>query len=137
MKIRVIEVGKVKLSPIFKRRLKKLLQLVFEGEKGTLKELNIIFMGDSGIRKINREFLKKDRPTDVISFNLDPIGEIYISVDTARRKAREYGFDAEFELARYAVHGLLHILGFDHEDVKMAEEMSSREEKYLNLWQQL
>ncbi len=137
MKIRVIEVEKVKLSPIFKRHLRKLLQLVFEGERGALEELNVIFMGDTRIRRINREFLKKDRPTDVISFNLGPIGEIYISVDTARRKAREYGFDAEFELARYAVHGLLHILGYDHEDVKMAEEMSSKEEHYLNLWQQL
>jgi len=133
MKIRVIDLTK-KLSPNFTRRLKSCLRVVAEREL-KVKELNVILVTDSYIRKLNKTFLGKDKPTDVLSFGLDNLGEIYISVDTARRNARKYGFTAEFEIWRYALHGLLHIAGYDHKDKSQEKAMEASEEKYLSLWE--
>ncbi len=135
MKIRVIEYGKVKLSPVFKRRVKNLIGLILQREQHFFSEINVIFTTDNRIRRINRTFLGKNRPTDVISFNLDEVGEIYISVDTARKRVKDYGFDAEYEMARYCVHGLLHIIGYDHKDKSKAILMGKKEEEYLALWE--
>ncbi|MEO0239213.1 MAG: rRNA maturation RNase YbeY [candidate division WOR-3 bacterium] len=134
MKIRVIEYGKVKLSPSFKKRVKNLLESVLRKENHRLEELNVIFTTDNRVKRINKTFLGKNKPTDVLSFNLDSIGEIYISVDTARKKAKEYGVDAEYEMARYCLHGLLHIIGYDHKDKSKASLMGQKEEEYLALW---
>ncbi|MDI6851927.1 MAG: rRNA maturation RNase YbeY [bacterium] len=135
MKIRVIEYGKVKLSPVFKKRVKRLIGYILRGEEHSFSEINVILTTDNRIKRINRTFLGKNRPTDVISFNLDEIGEIYISVDTARKRAKEYGFDAEYEMARYCIHGLLHIVGYDHKDKSKARLMGKKEEEYLALWE--
>jgi Predicted metal-dependent hydrolase len=78
MKIRVIEYGKVKLSPTFKKRIKNLLESVLRKEDHTLEELNVIFTTDNRVKRINKTFLGKNKPTDVLSFNLDAVGEIYI-----------------------------------------------------------
>lgn len=86
-------------------------------------ELSILVTSDPGIRRLNREFRGIDRATDVLSFpggealpGQDPyLGDLAISLDTARRRAREDGRPLSAELARYLAHGLLHLLGYDHE----------------------
>jgi len=82
-------------------------------------ELSITFESDECLRNLNREFLGKDEPTDVIAFNLSRgedylIGDIYISVDRAVEQAREYEVDLEQELLRLELHGILHLVGYDH-----------------------
>ncbi|MGB9824025.1 MAG: rRNA maturation RNase YbeY [Candidatus Hydrothermia bacterium] len=132
MKIRVIDTVK-DLSPIFLRKIKRLAGKVAEKET-QLKELNIVLVNDHFIRKLNKKYLGKDRSTDVLSFNLGEIGEIYISIDTARRNAKRYNFPAVFEIWRYTLHGILHIAGFEHKDKSHESQMEQEEELYLKLW---
>lgn len=107
-------------------------------------ELSILLTGDAGIRRLNRKFRGKDKATDVLSFPAgeEPaipgmprfLGDLAISLDTARRRAREDGRTLSFELARYLAHGLLHLLGYDHErSEREARRMARREADLLGL----
>jgi rRNA maturation RNase YbeY len=88
-------------------------------------ELSILFVGDRAMRTLNRTWRGKDRTTDVLSFSLregkfpsirpDLLGDIVISVPAAARQAREEGHSLGREIDRLLVHGLVHLLGYDHE----------------------
>jgi probable rRNA maturation factor len=77
----------------------------------------VVLCSDYLIRKLNRQYRKKDKATDVLSFRLgddDLLGEIYISPQRAKVQARRYGVAYEEELKRLLIHGLLHLMGYDH-----------------------
>ncbi len=83
-------------------------------------ELNIIFVNDKYIKAINKAYRGKDRSTDVLSFNYEGIesnllGEVYISVETAKRQAKNHKHELSDEIIKLIVHGILHIHGYDHE----------------------
>ena len=85
-------------------------------------ELSIVLISDAQIKRLNKLYRNKDKPTDVLSFPIGEkvedwliLGDIVISVDTARRQAQELGYSLEEELKRLLVHGLVHLLGYDHE----------------------
>lgn len=89
---------------------------------GLIEDVNFILVGDREIRRLNRRYLRHDRATDVLAFGRDPrepsaaqapFGEVVISVETARRQAREEGHPVGREIAILATHGLLHLLGYD------------------------
>jgi probable rRNA maturation factor len=89
--------------------------------------VNFIFVTDRRIHELNRRFLKRDRPTNVISFNCDEphlpgepqlLGEVYVSRDRARAQAREYGVSCASEIRRLVLHGLLHLLGLTHRQME-------------------
>ena len=105
-------------------------------------EVSVTFMSDEEIQKVNNEYRGINQPTDVISFALEEmsegetaiiaqqgipvvLGDIIISVDTAFRQAGEYGHDINREIGFLALHGFLHLLGYDHltkdDEVKMFE----------------
>lgn len=95
----------------------------------------MVLTDDSEIQELNRSFRQKDRPTDVLSFPAnekdDPfpstsLGDVVISVDTARRQANEYGVLFEEEITRLLLHGILHLLGYDHEGVPPVEAQAMR-----------
>jgi len=85
-------------------------------------EVTLAFVGERAIRTLNRKFMKKDRPTDVLSFPLGEkgpdgrfyLGDIVIAVPVAARQAREKGHGLDRELRLLAIHGFLHLVGFDH-----------------------
>jgi len=83
-------------------------------------EISLTLLDDEGIGALNHRYLGKDRPTDVLAFSLGdgpaPLGDIYLGVEQARRQAEELGVALEEELVRLAVHGTLHVLGYDHPD---------------------
>ncbi|MDA0328352.1 MAG: rRNA maturation RNase YbeY [Gemmatimonadetes bacterium] len=83
-------------------------------------EVSLTLLPDAEMRRLNREYLYKDVSTDVIAFSLGDdtrvIGDIYIGFDQAVRQAAEYGVVLHEELARLAIHGMLHVLGHDHSD---------------------
>ncbi|MEK4964634.1 rRNA maturation RNase YbeY [Weizmannia sp. FSL K6-3076] len=115
-------------------------------EDGT--ELSVTFTDNEGIREINRDYRGKDQPTDVISFALEEMGEgeieitgaemprvlgdIIISVPRAREQAGEYGHSFERELGFLAVHGFLHLLGYDHMTKEDETEMFGRQNEILD-----
>lgn len=81
-------------------------------------EISVTLLDDEGIRSLNRAYLAKDRPTDVIAFTLGGggqlLGDVYVGMEQARRQAAELGVPLEEELVRLTVHGTLHVLGHDH-----------------------
>lgn len=83
------------------------------------KSLNIIIVNDKYIHKLNKQFLKRDCPTDVLSFPIDNkmLGEIYISKDRARLQAREQKISLNKEIGNLIKHGILHLLGFSHQEM--------------------
>ncbi|MBT2690461.1 rRNA maturation RNase YbeY [Bacillus sp. ISL-47] len=111
-------------------------------------EVSITFVTNDRIQEINREYRDKDRPTDVISFAMEELGEgevelvgadmprvlgdIIISVAKAKEQAEEYGHSFMRELGFLAVHGFLHLLGYDHENHEDEEKMFSRQKDILD-----
>lgn len=108
-------------------------------------QIDLVLVGDKKIHAMNKEYRKKDRPTDVISFaylevthyELEPgdiiVGDIFISVDTAARQAKEHGHDLKKEMAILFVHGLLHCMGFDHNNDEEEAEMEGWAKKVLKV----
>ena len=108
---------------------------------------NIIIIDNPTIHKINKEYRDKDAPTDVISFALeddktviDPdgvriLGDIYISIEKVHEQALEYGHSFKRELSFLAVHGLLHLLGYDHMEKSDEEVMFKKQEEVLNYYE--
>ncbi|WP_224370849.1 rRNA maturation RNase YbeY [Hyalangium versicolor] len=104
-------------------------------------ELSLSLVGDRAIRRLNRTWRKKDKATDVLSFPAGDLprgtpgprqlGDVVISLDTAKRQAKEYGRTLEAEMSRYLAHGILHLLGHDHEKPSEARKMAALEEKLL------
>ncbi|NOJ78451.1 rRNA maturation RNase YbeY [Myxococcus xanthus] len=104
-------------------------------------ELSLSLVDDRAIRRLNRTWRQKDKATDVLSFPAGdlpkgtpgprPLGDVVISLDTAKRQAKEYGRTLESEMARYLAHGLLHLLGHDHERPRDAKRMAALEEQLL------
>ena len=82
-------------------------------------ELAIVFAGDTLLQKLNRDYRFKDKPTDVLSFKGQDkdmgLGDVIISVETARANAPRFGRTLDRELEVLALHGFLHVLGYDHE----------------------
>ncbi len=104
------------------------------GGAGRAAEASIILTNDAEIHTLNREYRNIDKPTNVLSFELGDdilLGDIYISLDTVLREARAQGISVEAHTAHMVVHGVLHLLGFDHLDDAQAATMEGKEIKAL------
>jgi len=110
-------------------------------------ELSILLLDDEKIKELNKAYLKRNRPTDVISFPQNDgvrahadsqlLGDVVISLETARRQARRSGKSLREEFAFLLIHGMLHLLGYDHEGpLRKAREMASREKELFLLCKQ-
>ena len=103
-------------------------------------EVHLVLTGDQTVRELNRQYRKIDRATDVLSFPDGDelptgrllLGEIVLSVDAARRQGREFGHGERRELCELALHGTLHLLGYDHE-----RDQGEMNEKELQLRREL
>jgi|TARA_Y100000588_G_C14213058_1_gene907523 probable rRNA maturation factor len=87
-------------------------------EDGTIAEISLALLADSEMQELNLRHLGKDSTTDVISFSLGGeglvVGDVYVGFEQAIRQADELGIEVGEELARLAIHGTLHVLGYDH-----------------------
>lgn len=126
--------------------LKELLVNVAHDEGLENILFNVIIIDNSRIREINREYRNIDRETDVISFALEDdktfnleeirvLGDIYISIDKARSQAIEYGHSFKRELSFLAIHGFLHLLGYDHMEKDEEEIMFKKQEEVLSRYE--
>lgn len=116
------------------RAVKNLL----EEEKVRKVEINIIYINDDGIRELNRKYLKHNRVTDVIAFPLhdesDYIeGEIYIGIEVAMEHSKFYEVSLTNEILRLALHGTLHLIGYDDKTKDDKEIMHKFENKYIGV----
>ena len=108
-------------------------------------ELSVTFVNNEKIQMLNRDYRGKDEPTDVLSFAMhegddeqvtaegmpDLLGDIVISVERAKSQAEEYGHDVKRELSFLAVHGFLHLVGYDHGTEEQETNMFKRQEEIL------
>ena len=119
-------------------RFREIAQTVLRGEDEDEARITLAFVENSTIRRLNKQFLDHDEPTDVLSFPMSgPAaktleGELVIGVDVAREQATERGHDVGAELALYVIHGLLHLCGYDDHDDRDIAKMRERERYYLS-----
>lgn len=114
------------------------------------KELSILFTNDEQIAQLNEQYLGRKNPTNVLAFPMDGLsardtkagasaseiesamlGDVVISVDTALRESKEFGESVENTIDRLLIHGILHILGYDHEKSAEKARMMEKEERRL------
>ncbi len=113
---------------------------VAKGERKVPQEINYVFCSDEHLLSLNRQFLRHDTYTDIVTFDYSGglknlVGEVYISIDRIRDNAKMLNLPFEVELRRVVVHGLLHLCG--HRDKTKAEKaaMRKKEDHCLSLWE--
>lgn len=150
--------NKLEIPEAYIERLEQLLQLAGQTEGIEEGEVTLTFVDDAEIHQLNREYRGIDRPTDVLSFAMqedggdeleivyevdsedEPIptgmdsmlGDIIISVETAKAQSEEYGHTLEREIGFLFVHGFLHLLGYDHGDEASEAVMTAKQEAVLS-----
>jgi probable rRNA maturation factor len=139
------------VTPEMMNMITDLLNLASERENvESGSEVSITFVSNEKIQEINREYRDKDQPTDVISFAMEELGEgeielhgidmprvlgdIIISVPKAAEQAKEYGHSFMRELGFLALHGFLHLLGYDHETEADERIMFAKQKEILSLY---
>lgn len=143
--MRIAIENRQKRQTIKKRLLRKVAQRILDVSGCPKAELSILIVDDQAIQELNRDYLGKDRPTNVISFSMregeggeihpDILGDIVISAETAAREAAEACMTFESELYFLLLHGILHLLGYDHERAGRAEaqRMEHKEQEIFAL----
>ena len=122
--------------------LRKLLDFALEREGLKNVEFNVIFVDSDTIHDMNKTYRNVDRVTDVISFALEDnktieldhrlLGDIYICIERAYEQAEEYGHPFKRELSFLAIHGLLHLLGYDHMEEDEEKVMFQKQDDILS-----
>ncbi|MFU8796687.1 MAG: rRNA maturation RNase YbeY [Dehalococcoidia bacterium] len=131
-------------------RIRKLVQSVLKAEGvAPPYEVGVVFTDSDTVRELNRDYRGLDEPTDVLAFHMLPRegddqvfphppdgvarpGEVVISCPTAEEQAREQGHSMERELTVLVIHGVLHLLGYDHEDPEEEAVMRAKEKQHLD-----
>lgn len=121
--------------------LKKITAAILKALERSQAELSIALVGDKEMRPLNAKYRKKNKTTDVLSFPADNpatakrvlLGDVIISVEQARRQAKERNHSLKREMVILLIHGILHLLGYDHErSPRQAKIMADLEVKLLN-----
>jgi probable rRNA maturation factor len=139
------------ISPSLIEQLEKLLQLAGNQEEVVTGEVALSFVTDEEIQQLNKQYRNLDQPTDVLSFamqeigldeleiiydeivDVEPLGDIIISIPRAIAQSEEYGHSLEREIGFLFVHGFLHLIGYDHGDEAAEVEMFAKQEHILQL----
>ncbi|MBI2360872.1 MAG: rRNA maturation RNase YbeY [Deltaproteobacteria bacterium] len=126
--------GKIS-PPRLQRKAQKILRLL----RKKRVELSLVLVGNREIRRLNARYRKKNRPTDVLAFQTNGLpsvgdrilGDVVISVEQAKKQAKEKGTALEVELETLLIHGILHLLGYDHERSEREAGIMHRLERKL------
>ncbi|MEE9402288.1 MAG: rRNA maturation RNase YbeY [Desulfobacteria bacterium] len=129
---------------IAQKKIKKKAKTILNALESPDGELSILIVDDPEIAKLNKTYLGRSGPTNVIAFpmqegafgeiNPNLLGDVVISLDTAAREAREDCISVESRFDQLLIHGILHLFGFDHEKTsEQTEEMTIKEEQLLKL----
>ena len=120
-------------------RLIKLAQMILSATGEPEAELSLEIVGNTRIRRLNRQYRQQDHPTDVLAFPIREaagprtslLGDVVISFPKAAEQAFRYGHSIEEELMKLLVHGILHLQGFDHEKGDLAARRMRRKEREI------
>lgn len=123
MKNRILIDKQIKDRDITKKFIKDITTEILKALNLDNVEVSITLTDDETIRQINRDWRGKDKPTDVLSFPMDEtvgyrykvLGDVIISIPYAKRQAHQIGLTEREEILRLLIHGILHLLGYDHE----------------------
>ena len=126
----MIELNNLTTNPVDEEFLKGIVKKVLEGENKEGAGLSIALVGQGRIRELNKKYRGKNRATDVLAFPGDGLGEIIICLREVKKNAKRYRSNSEKELARVLIHGILHLLGYDHEKSEQAAEKMREKEGY-------
>ena len=140
----MIKINNLTTNEIKEEFLEKVAKIVLKGKNGKEAGLSIILVGQERMRKLNKKYRGKNKVTDVLAFgqsqkfpiipeNKLDLGEIVICLYEVKKNAKRYNSTFKKELARVLIHGILHLLGYDHtKDEKAAKEMEVKQELYLS-----
>lgn len=144
----MIEINNLTTNPVDEGFLKKIVLKVLEEEGKKQQDLSIAFVGQGRIRKLNKRYRAKNRVTDVLSFsgqkigkekfitppkNTEGLGEVVICLREVKKNAKKFDSSFEKELTVCLIHGILHILGYEHEkDKEQAKKMEEKQKYYLS-----
>ncbi|MHA4846555.1 rRNA maturation RNase YbeY [Flavitalea antarctica] len=145
------DIGRLKISFHFhqpyrltqRSNIRELLARLAVIEKKQFESLTYVFCSDEYLLEINRQYLKHDFYTDIITFDLSAgkdtpkVGEIYISLDRVRENAKVHGVTFQTELLRVVFHGALHLCGYKDKTAKESAQMRLLEDKYLALFERM
>jgi len=140
--IAMVEINNLTKIAVSKLFLKRVAKKVLMGENRIKEELSIAVVDEKEIEELNSRFRGKKEPTDVLAFSgnyefFDPgnqigLGEMVICPEKIMENAEKYNMEFDKELARVLIHGILHLMGYDHEKSKAdAVNMREKEEYYL------
>lgn len=133
--------NRVRNGGVDTRGLRATAQTLLDSVGHGSSTLSLSLVRDPAMRELNRQYRGKDRPTDVLSFPLhepaelargaqpELLGDVVISIETAQRQAAEYEAPLERELERLLIHGILHLLGHDHEAAAERRRMEKEERR--------
>jgi len=131
----MLEINNLTNFVLDKRSFSTVAKKVLKGENRETATLSLAFVGKEEIKKLNKKFRKKNKATDVLSFKLshgNSLGEIVICPEVVKENSLKYGVDFKKEMIKVFAHGILHLLGYDHEKSKKeAETMELKQDKYL------
>jgi probable rRNA maturation factor len=123
------------------KKIKEVVRRILKKEGCQETEVSILITDDERIRQLNKNFRNKNEPTDVLAFcqhkkreealKSNLLGDVVISVETAKRQASKYGQSLPNEIYRYLIHGLLHLIGYKDESSLSYQKMKKKEEQLL------
>jgi probable rRNA maturation factor len=124
------------LLPIDETPIRRAVEAILAGDAAGRATISVAVVDDDAIGKLNEKFLRREGPTDVLSFVLEQgegllDGEVVVSAETALRTAPRFGWSAAEELLLYVIHGTLHLAGYDDATPRQQATMRDRETKYL------
>jgi rRNA maturation RNase YbeY len=130
-----------KIPGVPKKKIRRTLTKVLKDLACTHKELSILFTDNEHIALLNKQYRNKEGPTDVLAFPMSGgdssdvqsgmLGDIVISVETAKSESMDIGESVERTIFRLLIHGVLHLMGFDHERSSEDEDVMRKEEERL------
>jgi len=131
----------VKMPKLEKQRINRWIKEIAAGYGKKTGDIAYVFCDDQKILEINNQYLEHDYYTDIITFDYTTgntiSGDIFISLDTVKSNADEYGADFETELHRIIIHGILHLCGNDDKSPELRIDMTDKENKALGQLNQM
>jgi len=130
----MIEVNNLTLEKIKKKKAAEIIKEVLSKERQR-KKISLVFLSSEEIKKINKKYRKKNQATDVLSFLYkDDFGEIAVCPEVIKKNAKKLKSSYNKELIRVLIHGVLHLLGYEHKGSReRAQIMNQKEKRYLSI----